>query len=275
MATVKEVVAGVSLVQFAAVNAALLEGFRLRTVLALEEIEADRWAQADSGWTEELAGDPAHLARYEAELAHAQACLLAAGKAKLVRSGTGAVATPAEEPAPPPPPTFLAQQPIEVAPPPPAPVPEEPPPEFPAPPPEPQPGRSSRVITRIGAEAPSVVLPFRAVSPAPAPRTPPRTLPAITLPSAPVLPFKSSPPPPADPPPMPLERHASICLEIALDPPRTAEVLARYKITAEEKARADAYYRTQIAADRDLGARWNQAYAAYHAWFTANARPRS
>lgn len=428
----KLAIAGVPLAQFAAVNAALAEAFPLRAVLAVEEIDAARWAEADTGWSEELTRDPALMARYEAELARAQARLLAGDKKKLVRSGAGVGATPngdpGAQPAGPPPPTFLTQQPIYVAPPPPveddagarAPVAEVPFAPQPLPPdgppraatiPLPEPGTTVAFrVTHVGADASRRVLPFRAAGSASAPPAEPaapprpRTLPGTDAAGDLALPFRSSPPVPAPPPPrppppprlsddeltqpaftppsgrlpfqaaaaappaaepvaepspyrgsidrettktgialpalvlpfrdsevlaaapapaapqaapypgsirepadddealepsfhssvwsapaapfaappppegaplMPLERHASICLEMALDPSRPAEVLARYQITAEEKARADAYYRAQIAADRELGARWHQAYAAYHAWFTANARPRS
>ena len=67
---------------------------------------------------------------------------------------------------------------------------------------------------------------------------------------------------------MPLDRHASLCLEIAVDPARAAEALARHQVSAAEKQRADEHYRARMSADPELCARWNRAYEeAYHAWY--------
>jgi hypothetical protein len=71
---------------------------------------------------------------------------------------------------------------------------------------------------------------------------------------------------------MGLERHAYMSLELALDPTRTDEVLVRYEVTAEDRSRADAYYRSHLAADPELAARWHRAYTSYHAWFTSLPR---
>jgi hypothetical protein len=329
---VKEAVAGVTLEQFAAVIAALAEAFPLRSVLALEEIDGTRWAQADRGWTERLDRDPELRAWYENEVAAATARMGARGtKPKLVRWSAGAraegdAAGAGSNAAP----TFLAPQQmplkpdgewVEAA------LDEEPDdplmktggtmiafdparagaalpfPNAPSPGDRSRPseGASIRAMpfqsaprddeenTRTSFQPLKSALPFQAgaASALPSPPPPPprssapsagstqaiRIVPGVGLPfqsSAPTTP--PSAPPAAEEPPMPMERHAYMCLELALDPARTDEVLARYGVSAEVRARADAYYRARLAVDTDLAARWHHAYAAYHAWFTTQQR---
>lgn len=67
--------------------------------------------------------------------------------------------------------------------------------------------------------------------------------------------------------PMALERHASICVELSAPGANEAEVLARYRITTEEKVRADRFYKARLAIDPALRAAWNEAFAVYRAWF--------
>ncbi len=148
----------------------------------------------------------------------------------------------------------------------PAPPGEAGPPQPPMPPPPPSqpsdpdaPGETQAIRFVPGAR-----LPFQRGQSSKAPRKPPAPKPAAT---------QEPPRPAAEEPPMSLERHASMCLEIALDPARTDEVLKRYEVTPEARALADAYYRAHLATDADLAARWHHAYAAYHAWFTSRANP--
>jgi hypothetical protein len=61
-----------SLRAYAAVKAALAEGFSLGEVLALEGIDPEPWARADLGWTERLAEGGAPLDAYRADLAAAE-----------------------------------------------------------------------------------------------------------------------------------------------------------------------------------------------------------
>jgi hypothetical protein len=390
----ESVIAEVPLAQFAAVTAALAEGFPLRAVLSVEGLDAARWAAADRAWTERLDQDPALLSRYQTSYAAAQSRLLSrdepapeegaparpaplrAGKARLVRSGTGlaapvaSFAMPSESPAVPAfEPVMMSAQPYSA--PAPAPVMQAEPPRMHAeppmmraeppilrtampsviPPPPPAPARptwaaddqeqtayapdpSSTVAIRLkpmevfpfratpgGAGEPSrsrpqprtlagtspsldEVLPFRAVpshnDPAPERRgpggsedsgthaafqvqsgglpfapAPSREPPAAPRDPRPFVPPVAAPVAawPEPPPSMSLERHASMCLEIALDPSRVAEVLACYQVTAQEKASADEYYRARIAVEPELGAQWNNAYATYHAWFMSRSRP--
>jgi len=75
-------------------------------------------------------------------------------------------------------------------------------------------------------------------------------------------------------PELTLEQHASLCVEIAMSPDRSAEALARYRLTPEAKARLDQRYREQVAAREEVRAAWNAAYQTYHAWLLANRGPR-
>jgi hypothetical protein len=63
---------GVSLAKYAAVNAALTEGFPLPDILAVEGLSAPAWKEADVALKVELTRDPATLASYAAELAAAE-----------------------------------------------------------------------------------------------------------------------------------------------------------------------------------------------------------
>ncbi len=116
-------------------------------------------------------------------------------------------------------------------------------------------------------------------SPGPKPsRSRPPPLPPKARAAPRPVPVPEPPPPPSAPPsvappPMSLERHASLCLEMALDPAHSAEALARYQVSPADKARADEFYRARIAADPELRAQWNHAYSVYHAWFTSRPRP--
>ncbi|WP_437731445.1 hypothetical protein [Sorangium sp. So ce1335] len=61
-----------SLAQYAAVKAAVAEGFPLADVLALEGLEPRAFARSDVAWKQRLATEPELLATYEQELAHAE-----------------------------------------------------------------------------------------------------------------------------------------------------------------------------------------------------------
>lgn len=67
---------------------------------------------------------------------------------------------------------------------------------------------------------------------------------------------------------LPLERHASLCVEIALDGAPDA-ALARYGVSAEGKARADAYFRDAFVREPSLRAAWNRAFDVYRGWYAA------
>jgi hypothetical protein len=96
------------------------------------------------------------------------------------------------------------------------------------------------------------------------------------------LPFVTPvPPEPADEPTAPteeirgemsLERHAALCLEIAVDPRRADEALARYRVTPAEKERADQLYKRMFTMDPSLRATWNRAFEAHRAALAARLK---
>jgi hypothetical protein len=65
---------------------------------------------------------------------------------------------------------------------------------------------------------------------------------------------------------MSVERHASLCVELALDPEGAGEILARYHVTPEEKERADLVFKDLFASDPALRAAWNRAFEIYRTW---------
>ncbi|MGK3999922.1 hypothetical protein [Sorangium sp. So ce1024] len=62
----------ISLAQYAAVRAAVTEGFPLADVLAVEGLTPRAFARADLTWKQRLAAELEQLATYERELAHAE-----------------------------------------------------------------------------------------------------------------------------------------------------------------------------------------------------------
>ena len=74
-------------------------------------------------------------------------------------------------------------------------------------------------------------------------------------------------------PPLTLEQHASLAVELAASPERTAETLARYRLTPEARAELDAHYREKITGSAETRAAWERAYQSYHAWLAANRWP--
>ncbi|MCC6527267.1 MAG: hypothetical protein IT373_31755 [Polyangiaceae bacterium] len=65
----------IRIAHYAAVKAALAEGFALDEVLALEGLAANDWRAADAGYKAALAREPEKLARYAAEVARAEDAL--------------------------------------------------------------------------------------------------------------------------------------------------------------------------------------------------------
>jgi hypothetical protein len=74
-------------------------------------------------------------------------------------------------------------------------------------------------------------------------------------------------------PPLTLEQHASLVVELAAAPESTAATLARYRLTPEARAELDAHYREKIAGSADTRAAWDRAYHSYFTWLAANRRP--
>jgi hypothetical protein len=73
-------------------------------------------------------------------------------------------------------------------------------------------------------------------------------------------------------PPLTLEQHASLAVELATSPETTTEILARYRLTPEARAELDAHYHDKIAGSAELRAAWDRAYHAYSTWLAANRR---
>ncbi|WP_437601945.1 hypothetical protein WMF28_10045 [Sorangium sp. So ce590] len=71
-AMAQEASGGISLAQYAAVRAAVAEGFPLADVLAVEGLAPRTFARADLAWKQRLAAELELLAAYEQELAHAE-----------------------------------------------------------------------------------------------------------------------------------------------------------------------------------------------------------
>ncbi|WP_437277845.1 hypothetical protein WME90_42530 [Sorangium sp. So ce375] len=63
---------GISLAQYAAIRAAVTEGFPLADVLAVEGLTPRTFARADLAWKQRLAAEPELLAAYKQELAQAE-----------------------------------------------------------------------------------------------------------------------------------------------------------------------------------------------------------
>jgi hypothetical protein len=74
-------------------------------------------------------------------------------------------------------------------------------------------------------------------------------------------------------PPLTLEQHASLAVELGLAPDKTAETLARYHLTNETRAQLDAHYGAKIAASPETRAAWDRACQSYTTWLAASRRP--
>jgi hypothetical protein len=75
-------------------------------------------------------------------------------------------------------------------------------------------------------------------------------------------------------PPLSLEQHASLTVEIALAPERALSTIARYGLTPEAKRAVDEHYRAVVAANPGMREAWNRAYRTYYEWLVqAKARP--
>ena len=74
-------------------------------------------------------------------------------------------------------------------------------------------------------------------------------------------------------PPLTIEQHGSLAVELGFAPEKTAETLARYHLTVEARAQLDAHYREKIAGSAETRAAWDRAYQSYTTWLAANRRP--
>lgn len=104
---------------------------------------------------------------------------------------------------------------------------------------------------------------------------------ALDAPRGPALPFgaaakaeqRPAPPPAASPPAaLTIEQYASFCVELEIYADRPAEVLARYRLTAADRAALDEHYR-QVFAQRPMESlTFQRACASYKAWLQAQAK---
>ena len=70
-----------------------------------------------------------------------------------------------------------------------------------------------------------------------------------------------------------LEQYASLCAELAFDPAKSDETLARYRVSAASKTELDQYWGARLAAEPALQTKWREAYQIYFGFLT-NARRR-
>ncbi|MDC3960019.1 hypothetical protein KEG38_39560 [Polyangium jinanense] len=75
----------------------------------------------------------------------------------------------------------------------------------------------------------------------------------------------SAPAPPELPPKLTLEEHAALTVELAMSPERSAEVLARYRITQADREALDRLYQAIVSADERKRGAWHDAYKAHYA----------
>lgn len=87
------------------------------------------------------------------------------------------------------------------------------------------------------------------------------------------LPF-SAPAPPELPPKLTLEEHAALTVELAMSPERSAEVLARHRITQAEREALDRHYQAIVTADERKRGAWHDAYKAHYARIAATFNRR-
>lgn len=95
------------------------------------------------------------------------------------------------------------------------------------------------------------------------------------------LPAHLRPKPAAAPPPAPaepqaaamltLQQYASLFVELAMAPDRAAQILARYRLTPQQRESLDGHFQGRFAADPGLRAEWEQACATYRAWLVTQA----
>jgi hypothetical protein len=100
-----------------------------------------------------------------------------------------------------------------------------------------------------------------------------RGAPAAVAPEIPAATPGSAPAPPP-PPPLTLEQHASLCAELSFAPDKGAEILARYRLSAEAKTLVDQFYRERVGESAEVRAAWDRGYRGYYAWLVNAATGR-
>jgi len=119
-----------------------------------------------------------------------------------------------------------------------------------------------------GAEAP----PLSMARPEPArPKTPSdlrETSAVFFAPQSHALPFSQGTPAasPGVASPLTVEQYASLCVDLASDPPRAAETLRRYHLSPEQKDAVDAEWHARFAREPTAWFVWDRACKTYQAW---------
>jgi hypothetical protein len=130
---------------------------------------------------------------------------------------------------------------------------------------------------KVGGETLDVGAIFRAgllaAKPAPAPAAPVAPAPAAPAPAAPAVsapvsavPASPAAVPAASPPTLTLQQYASLCVELHRDPARTAETLARYRLSPAQWTSIDAAQRARLSTDPAAYAEFWRAYELYRAF---------
>ncbi|MDI1482515.1 hypothetical protein [Polyangium sp. y55x31] len=120
---------------------------------------------------------------------------------------------------------------------------------------------------RLAADGPPRALP--AVRPAEPILVPPKVARPEPPTTVPAPPPRVEPEPRLPPPALTLEQHASLTVELAMAPDKRAEILARYRITPEQKSELDRHYERLVQRDASKHAAWHAAYRTYHAWLVS------
>ncbi len=92
---------------------------------------------------------------------------------------------------------------------------------------------------------------------------------------APARASTAAPPPASSPvPPLTIEQYASLCVDLLAASDKTAEVLARYRLTPDAKRSLDAHYRERFAASPAAREAWESARRAYESWLRSTSGKR-
>ncbi len=107
---------------------------------------------------------------------------------------------------------------------------------------------------------------------------------ASDAPKKPALPFEQNRP--AAPAPAPvaasvgevpalsLEQYASLCVDLAGEPLKRAEILGRYRMSEDQHRRLEASWQARMAADPRVRAALDQACTTYRAWLAQRGMNR-
>jgi hypothetical protein len=217
------ILAGVSLAKYAAINAALAEGFPLPDVLAIEGLSAPAWKEADVAFKVELAGEPATLEAYAAELAAAED-LLSRRVTPLEDDPNAWVAFLHAYSKSPEPFELLKTNGLGMN----------------------DISRLTRRWARRVEQENGLEKKLAMLARAPGELPPIQVEPAALRRSR-----------------LTLEQYARMCVEIALYPAHKLEVLRRYGVDDEQQPRLDSYWGARVRGDVSVKAAWDRYYAEH------------